>query len=107
MENEIRVLDHLQRVGCTFVPRLVSFDRQAVQIVVTACGVAVTHVSASKLRQLFQELRRYGVEHEDADLRNVIYDARAGQFCVIDFEFARIIDTAEQHFEILDELLNS
>lgn len=107
MENEIRVLEHLKRVCCPFVPRLVSCDRQAVQIVVTACGVSATHVSPAKLNQLFEELREYGVEHEDAELRNITYDARAGQFCVIDFEFARIIDQPERQFEQLDALLDN
>lgn len=106
MENEVRVLEHLKRVCCPFVPRLVSCDRLAVQIVVTSCGVSATHVSPAKLNQLFQELREYGVEHEDAELRNITYDARAGQFCVIDFEFARIIDQPERQFEQLDELLS-
>lgn len=105
MENEIRVLEHLKRVACPFVPRLVSFDRSVLQIVVTACGVAATHVSPAKLAQLFQELREYGVEHEDAELRNITYDARAGQFCVIDFEFARIIDLPERQFTLLDSVL--
>ena len=104
MENEIRVLEHLKRVACPFVPRLVSFDRTAMHITVTACGVAATHVSPAKLQQLFDELREYGVEHEDAEMRNITYDARAGQFCVIDFEFARIIDQPERLFEQLDKL---
>lgn len=104
MENEIRVLEHLKRVGCPFVPRLVSCDRTAMHITVTACGVAATHVSPAKLQQLFDELREYGVEHEDAEMRNITYDARAGQFCVIDFEFARIIDQPERLFKQLDEL---
>ena len=104
MENEVRVLEHLRRVSCPFVPRLVACDRELVQIVVTACGVSATQVSPGKLQQLFSELREYGVEHEDAELRNITYDARAGQFCVIDFEFARIIDQPQRQFDRLEEL---
>ncbi len=106
MENEIRVLQHLERVACPFVPRLVAVNRAESHIVVTACGVAATHVHPLKVRQLFAELREYGVEHEDAELRNITYDARRGQFCVIDFEFASLIDLPERQFERLESLLD-
>ncbi|MFQ3271692.1 MAG: hypothetical protein ACI9A1_002019, partial [Lentimonas sp.] len=29
--------------------------------------------------------------HDDAEVRNITYDARQGRFCVIDFEFATIL----------------
>lgn len=104
MENEIRVLQHLERVSCPFVPRLISCDREMLRIVVTACGVSATHVHPLKRLQLFNELKEYGVEHEDAELRNITYDARRGQFCIIDFEFARIIDLPERHLDAIEKL---
>ncbi|MCC6510321.1 MAG: serine/threonine protein phosphatase [Pirellulaceae bacterium] len=106
MENDIRVLEHLKRVACPFVPRLLSFDREALEIVVSACGVAAAHVSPNKVHQLFDELRAYGVEHEDAELRNITYDARVGHFSIVDFEFASLIDVAERQCDDLDQLCN-
>ena len=32
------------------------------------------------------------MRHEDAALRNITYNERSGRFCVIDFEFATILE---------------
>jgi hypothetical protein len=45
------------------------------------------------MKELFDELETYGVRHDDAFLRNVTYRATDGRFCLIDFEFATILDT--------------
>jgi hypothetical protein len=45
----------------------------------------------NKLKELFAELERYGVRHDDPDLRNVTYRQSDGRFCLIDFEFATLL----------------
>ena len=42
--------------------------------------------------ELFAELEPYGVRHDDAEMRNVTYRQSDGRFCLIDFEFATILD---------------
>jgi hypothetical protein len=44
------------------------------------------------MKELYAELEHYGVRHEDAELRNVTYRQQDGRFCLIDFEFATILD---------------
>ncbi|MFT4901880.1 MAG: tRNA A-37 threonylcarbamoyl transferase component Bud32 [Lentimonas sp.] len=90
-DNEVRVLDFLQRNGCCFVPRILEQDDSRLYLVTTNCGGRVEHLSETKILQIFAELEQYGVRHEDAELRNITYDSRAGRFCVIDFEFATIL----------------
>jgi len=94
-ENEVRVLQYLEAKGCTFVPRLLEFDAEKLQIVTTNCGTRVDHLGAERLRELFAELETYGVRHDDAELRNVTYRASDGRFCLIDFEFATILEHPE------------
>ena len=52
-------------------------------------------VSEEKVNQMFQSLEQYGVKHGDAFARNITYDNKQGCFCVIDFEFATILETGE------------
>jgi tRNA A-37 threonylcarbamoyl transferase component Bud32 len=40
---------------------------------------------------LFAELEKFGVRHDDPDMRNVTYRFSDGRFCLIDFEFATIL----------------
>jgi len=61
-------------------------------LVTSNCGSRVDHVSEQKSKKIFNELEQYGVRHEDAEVRNITYDSRAGRFCVIDFEFATILE---------------
>lgn len=91
-ENEVRVLKYLEEKGCDFVPRLLEADEEQLRIVTTNCGARVERLSDEKIRELFQELESYGVRHDDPYLRNVTYRARDGRFCLIDFEFATILD---------------
>jgi Ser/Thr protein kinase RdoA (MazF antagonist) len=91
-DNEVKVLKHLEKRGCTFVPRLLEEDRSQLRIVTTSCGSRVEHLDEARARELFGELRQYGVRHDDAELRNVTYRQSDGRFCLIDFEFATILD---------------
>ncbi|GIW98745.1 MAG: hypothetical protein KatS3mg111_2078 [Pirellulaceae bacterium] len=90
--NEVRVLKYLEKRNCPFVPRLLDYDPQSLKIVTTNCGSIVQHISAEKAAQLFGELEAYGVRHDDPYPRNITYRPSDGRFCIIDFEFAEIID---------------
>ncbi len=91
-ENEVCVLKYLEKRGCDFVPRLLEADPQELKIVTTNCGALVQHMGDDRLAELFKELEKYGVRHDDPFLRNVTYRAADGRFCIIDFEFATILD---------------
>jgi tRNA A-37 threonylcarbamoyl transferase component Bud32 len=90
-DNEVRVLQHLAARGCPFVPRLLESDPAELRIVTSNCGSRVEHLDPDRQRDLFAELEKYGVRHDDADIRNVTYRQSDGRFCVIDFEFATIL----------------
>lgn len=91
--NELRVLRHLEAKGCPFVPRVVHHNEKELLLVTTNCGRKVDHMSDKKRLSIFQELEsQFGVRHEDAELRNITYRMTDGRFCVIDFEFATLID---------------
>ena len=89
--NEVRVLRHLEKQGCNFVPRLLATDEKKLRIITNNCGTRVEHLDESRLHELFDELRKFGVHHDDADLRNVTYRQSDGRFCLIDFEFATLL----------------
>jgi tRNA A-37 threonylcarbamoyl transferase component Bud32 len=91
-EQEVRALKFLEEKGCSFVPRLLEADEAGLKIVTTNCGNRVERVSREKLTELFGELEGFGVRHEDPEARNVTYRPTDGRFCVIDFEFATIIE---------------
>lgn len=93
-ENELRVLRYLEQRGCDFVPRVLSCDPDKLELVTTNCGARVDHIGEEKLRSLFAELESYGVRHDDPYMRNITYRASDGRFCIIDFEFATILDPA-------------
>ena len=90
-EQEVRVLKHLEKAGCSFVPRLLESDPARLRIVTTNCGKRVDQVNQERQTELFAELETYGVRHEDRDLRNITYRASDGRFCIIDFEFATLL----------------
>jgi len=90
-ENEVRVLDFLQKQNCPFVPRILENDDDRLYMVTSNCGSRVEHVSEDKKNRLFAELEHYGVRHEDAEVRNITYSESLGRFCLIDFEFATIL----------------
>jgi len=89
--NEVRVLRYLEARGCPFVPRLLEADPEQLRIVTTSCGARVEHIDAARARELFAELEKFGVRHDDPDPRNLTYRFADGRFCLIDFEFATIL----------------
>lgn len=94
-DNEVAVLEYLEAQGCPFVPRVLSKDREHLYLVTSNCGNVVDSISSEKMAHLFGELEAYGVRHEDAFMRNVTYSPHLGRFCLIDFEFATILDSGE------------
>ena len=95
LANEVRILQHLEVAGCSFVPRVVSYSLDTMIVVLTNCGQPVQLLNDEKVAYLFELLRQYGVEHEDPCLRNITYRSTDGKFCLIDFEFASIVDTTK------------
>src|ERR1043165_4884679 len=91
-DHEVRVLRYLEARGCTFVPRLLEVEPQNLKIVTTNCGRRVDQLNAERQKEVFAELENFGVRHEDRELRNITYRVTDGRFCVIDFEFATILD---------------
>ena len=90
--HEVRVLQRLEERGCPFVPRLLEVDSDGLKIVTTHCGGRVDQMNEQRQRELFAELEKYGVRHEDRELRNITYRISDGRFCVIDFEFATLLE---------------
>jgi tRNA A-37 threonylcarbamoyl transferase component Bud32 len=91
-EHEVRVLRHLETQGCTFVPRLLEVEPEQLKIVTTNCGRRVDQLNPERQKEIFAELEQFGVRHEDRELRNITYRTSDGRFCVIDFEFATLLD---------------
>ena len=91
-DHEVRVLRYLEERGCPFVPKLLEVDPPSLRMVTTNCGRRVDQLDPARQKELFAELETYGVRHEDAELRNVTYRVMDGRFCLIDFEFATILD---------------
>lgn len=94
-DNEVRILRHLEARGCSFVPKLLDTDRDALRIVTSSCGSRVEHLDEARLKELFAELEQFGVRHDDPDIRNVTYRRSDGRFCLIDFELAGILPGCE------------
>lgn len=93
--NEVRVLKYLEKRECPFVPRLIEHEPEALKMVTTSCGTRVDHLDDDRRDELFGELEKYGVRHDDAEVRNVTYRQSDGRFCLIDFEFATILEPEE------------
>ncbi|MEO6874799.1 MAG: serine/threonine protein phosphatase [Opitutaceae bacterium] len=91
-EHEVRVLRHLEARGCTFVPRVLEADSEQLKMVTTNCGMRVDQLNPARLKEIFAELEPYGVRHEDPEMRNITYRTSDGRFCIIDFEFATLLD---------------
>jgi hypothetical protein len=94
--NEVRVLRHLEKKNCNFVPRLLEANAEQLRIVTTNCGVRVEHLDNERSAEIFAELLPYGVRHDDAEMRNITYRQTDGRFCVIDFEFSTILPGHEE-----------
>jgi len=91
-DNEVLVLKYLEKKGCTFVPRLLDIDEGNLKFITTNCGTRVDHLGKDRMKEIFAELETYGVRHDDAFMRNITYRASDGRFCIIDFEFATLLD---------------
>ena len=90
--NEVRVLRYLEARHCDFVPKLIEADDAGMKMVTTNCGSRVDQISPERLRELFAELETHGVRHDDPEIRNLTYRKEDGRFCIIDFEFAELIE---------------
>lgn len=90
-QHEVLVLRHLESHGCGFVPRLLEVDEKNLRIITNNCGSRVEHLDAERQRELFAELEKFGVRHDDPEMRNVTYRPADGRFCLIDFEFATLL----------------
>lgn len=90
-DNEVRILKFLEERQCPFVPRLLEADREKCRIITTNCGARVERLDEKRRSEIFAELEKFGVRHDDPDMRNVTYRFSDGRFCVIDFEFATIL----------------
>ncbi|PWU07421.1 MAG: serine/threonine protein phosphatase [Verrucomicrobia bacterium] len=90
--NEVEILKYLAEKKCPFVPALLDADPVKLRIVTTSCGSRVDYLDSERMAELFTELERYGVRHEDQAMRNVTYRQSDGRFCLIDFEFAKILE---------------
>jgi len=93
--NEVRVLQYLEQKDCPFVPRIIEADSEKLHLVTTNCGGRVERISRQKKESLFKELESYGVRHDDPEVRNLTYRRSDGRFCIIDFEFATILEEHE------------
>lgn len=92
-ENEIRVLRYLADKNCDFVPRVIEAHDEELRLVTTSCGQRVEHIPEERVREIYADLEaRFAVRHEDPYLRNITYSPQMGNFCIIDFEFATILD---------------
>lgn len=91
-DHELRVLKHLEERGCNFVPQVLEVDNANLKLVTTSCGGRVDRITEARQTEIFAELEKYGVRHEDRALRNITYRTTDGRFCVIDFEFATLLD---------------
>ena len=92
--TEVRVLRHLEAGGCNFVPKLLEIDAAIPRIITSNCGQRVERLDEKRRAEIFAELEKFGVRHDDPDLRNLTYRFSDGRFCVIDFEFATILPPA-------------
>lgn len=92
--TEVAVLQYLEQRGCPFVPRLLEAFSEELKIITTNAGTRVDHIDNARAQEIFAELEPYGVRHEDREARNITYSSQVGRFCVIDFEFATILDPA-------------
>ena len=91
--NEIRILKALEERGCDNVPRYIESDESELHLVTTNCGSPAPDITRKKSDSLFRKLEeQYGVRHDDPEPRNITYDGKAGQFCIIDFELATLLD---------------
>lgn len=93
-DNECLVLRHLEAKGCHFVPRLLDATPDTLELITSNCGRVVEHLPDAKCAELFAKLESFGVKHDDPFARNITYRSSDGIFCIIDFEFASLLENA-------------
>ncbi|MBT8036926.1 MAG: serine/threonine protein phosphatase [Verrucomicrobiae bacterium] len=94
--NEVRILKALEQRGCQNVPHFIECDESELHLVTSNCGSPAPNLSRKKSDSLFQKLEeQFGVRHDDPEPRNITYDNKAGQFCIIDFELATLLEAPE------------
>ena len=97
LERETKILRHLEARGCDFVPRLLEVNREKKRITTTNCGSRIEHLDEERRRELFAELQKFGVRHDDPEMRNVTYRQSDGRFCLVDFELASFVHGHHSH----------
>ena len=75
-DNEVRVLRHLEARGCDFVPRLLEADEKNFASSPPTAAPAWSIWTKNARSELFAELEKFGVRHDDPDMRNVTYRFR-------------------------------
>jgi hypothetical protein len=102
-QNELRVLRYLESRACASVPRVLEAHEDELRLVTTNCGRRIERIAETRVRELFADLEtQYQVRHEDPYARNVTYSTEAGSLCLIDFEFATILDPTVPPGPVLD-----
>jgi tRNA A-37 threonylcarbamoyl transferase component Bud32 len=95
--NEIRILKALEERGCAYVPQFIEADESELHLVTTNCGSPAPNISQKKTDSLFAKLeQKFGVRHDDPFPRNITYDDKSGQFCIIDFELATLLPQPDE-----------
>ena len=100
------MLRYLESRGCGFVPRLLEAEPELLKMVTTNCGRRVDQLAPERQVEIFAELEKFGVRHEDRELRNITYRVTDGRFCIIDFEFATILDDGTGRAVSLKPIVN-
>ena len=95
-ENEAYVLKVLEERKCPNVPRLLDFFPEKNYIITTNCGSPAPKLTKKRADVIFEELtKKYGIIHDDPEPRNITYNDAAGEFNIIDFELATVIEDFE------------
>ena len=58
-ENEVRVLEYLEKNKCGFVPKLISKDETTLEIITSNCGQRVERMGQEKQDQKMRILRSF------------------------------------------------
>jgi len=99
-QNEIKILQALEQRKCPFVPILLDHNIEEHWIKTTNCGSPAPNLTKQKSDSLFHKLQiEFGVQHDDPEPRNITYDNKAGQFCIIDFELATLLPIPKKSTE--------
>jgi tRNA A-37 threonylcarbamoyl transferase component Bud32 len=91
--TEVKILKVLEERKCNNVPKLLDYNLEECWIKTTNCGSPASEITKQKVEYLFKHLEyRFGVIHDDPEPRNITYNEQLGEFCIIDFELATLIE---------------